>query len=117
MRLQVWCAALLCVLGAEALRPLGLTRTLGSSSTSARCSKSARSRVPVLRTKEELDNMAKWGAILSEADTFDDEYLQKQGRRRTVTPSDVAGAKRGELFIAVGSGLLILAMLAKVAVE
>ena len=60
--------------------------------------------------------MMKWGAILQEADTFDDEYLKKQGRRRTVTPSEIAAAKRSELIIAGVSAAILLGMLAAVVV-
>ena len=106
---------LLCVLlpTAGAMRPSsGMLRCIPSCGTL--CAR--RGPVVLARSEEERENMMKWGAILQEADTFDDEYLKKQGRRRTVTPSEIAAAKRSELIIAGVSAAILLGMLAAVVV-
>ena len=61
------------------------------------------------RSKEELENMEKWGRILSQADTFDERFANK--RTPQAAAEAKANAKRAELSLAVGGAAVIVAMI------
>jgi hypothetical protein len=64
------------------------------------------------RTPEEIANMKKWGKILSQADTFDDEYLEKGGMgvgKSSRAPTDKPGNGEGAV---IGLSIVIFAAMA-----
>ena len=61
------------------------------------------------RSPAEVANMKKWGRILSQADTFDDEYLEKAGAagQNAATPDS---ATRGTALVVAGSTVVFAAL-------
>ena len=58
-------------------------------------------------------NMAKWGKILSQEDTFDGDYLSKRKGRRGAAPA--AKSQSGGIGLVVAASFLALAVVALLA--
>ena len=64
------------------------------------------------KSPEEIENMKKWGKILSQADTFDGDYLDKGAQRSKGGGAAEGGAPSGELVVVGGSTLVLLLLFA-----